>query len=261
MAIKTEISWCDSTWNPITGCSPVSDGCKNCYARRMVQRFPKLHGITGDGKWDDCDTVPFGQMMFHKDRLNQPLRWKKPRRIFVCSMGDLFHEDVPFDRVDKVLQVILDAREHIFIILTKRPKRMHEYFKFEHPPKNVWLGVTAENQAMADERIPVLMEIPAAVRFVSIEPMLGPVDLGNYLIDKGRFKLTLGRYLDWVILGCETGPRRRSCKEEWMVDVSRQCMDVNVPVFVKAVDVGKGVSKAPMEWPWELMFQDHPEQK
>ncbi len=209
---KTKIEWTDATWNPVTGCTPVSEGCANCYAKRMATRLAGRCGYPKD--------EPFA-VTLHPDRLDQPLHWKKPRMIFVCSMGDLFHEDVPsclldipFDFVNQVFAIAAMCPQHTFQILTKRPERMLEYLttwpnprevedrrdaveirmNSEHelshqrywvidtwPLPNIWLGVTCENQAAADERIPLLLQCPAAVRFVSIEPMLEAVDVSPYV--------------------------------------------------------------------------------
>lgn len=255
--MSTKIEWCDETWNPITGCTPISDGCKNCYAARMAKRLAGRYGYPADD--------PFW-VTFHPDRLDEPLKWKKPRRVFVCSMGDLFHCHVALKWFQKIYIIIMECKrlglEHKFLVLTKRPERMSEWVNPKKPLDNLWLGVTAENQRCADERIPILLQIPAAMRFVSIEPMLGPVDLNDreFLINKTLFKYTLGNYLDWVILGCESGPSRRLCAIEWMIDVVRQCDDVNIPVFVKQVSINGKVSKNPAEWPEELRRREFPKE-
>src|SRR3989304_1459215 len=160
MGEKTKIPWTDATWNPVTGCTPVSSACDHCYAARMIGRgLPKM-GHEG----------PFSHVQFHPSRLDQPLRWKKPRRIFVCNVGDLFHEEVEHGWIVSVFSHIEAAPQHTFMILTKRPDRMLYHFlgglseKFPVLP-NLWLGVTAENQEMADQRIPILLQTPAAKRF------------------------------------------------------------------------------------------------
>ena len=192
---KTKIEWADSVWNPVTGCTPVSEGCERCFARRMANRLKGRYGYPKDD--------PF-RVTLHPDKLEQPLRWKKPRQVFVPSMGDLFHEDVDEKYIAKVLAICDLAREHTYMILTKRPSRMASLFNDEDfqfhvgwfqsqvvrefglpepkeigswPLKNVWLGVTAENQQRADERIPILLQIPAAKRFVSVEPMLELINI------------------------------------------------------------------------------------
>jgi len=419
--MPTKIEWCEETYNPISGCTPISEGCANCYARRMAHRLKGRYGYPEDD--------PF-RVTFHPDRLDQPLKWKKPRMIFVCSMGDLFHEDVKFEWVDEVFAIIALASQHTFMVLTKRPERMREYIaspevsfrvakamdhievrrqiesmslevreidgyenylirndgtvfskhgsahcvycggdtagnakrrycsqkckekaqyiertgrplphpdtptpmrlmpgedghmrvmlykegvgyrelvhrlvltafvrpavdgeqtchrngdatnnnlpnlrwgtqkdnwqdRIRHgnghsygensyiaapidwPPKNCWAGITAENQQRADERIPILLQIPAAKRFVSIEPMLSGIDLKPYLPDIGgpayEIAEAWGRdtyTLDWVICGGETGPGARPSKSEWYDSIIEQCQSANVPVFIKKAPDG-----------------------
>jgi protein gp37 len=285
---KSKIEWTDAVWNPITGCSKVSEGCRNCYAERL---WPRLRAM-GNTVYVDRN---FNDVACHHERLDQPLKWKKPRKIFVNSMSDLFHEDVPDIFIIDVLSVIAEASQHTFFILTKRPERMNEIFNHETiandvwlqtsrgvnaekspwPLKNLWLGVTAENQQRADERIPVLLQIPAAVRFVSAEPMLGLVDLSSYLsrcsscnapINKndsswrwngicwehkcpgnhpqvGHFAANAG--VDWVICGSETGPNRREACIEWIGDLCDQCEHAGVPFFLKQMEINGRMVKMP----------------
>lgn len=225
MSKKTGISWTDATWNPVRGCSRVSKGCENCYAEKIAHRFKgkgqPYEGLTRDGRWN-------GKIKLVPEVLDQPIRWRKPRRIFVNSMSDLFHEGVPFEYIAKVFGVMAYAREHTFQILTKRPERAREFMRWIASPDanpvngedvciaqrclmaagsvsfetailgavipragapiermwplpNVWLGVSAENQETADERIPILLDTPAAIRFVSAEPLLGSIALGQWL--------------------------------------------------------------------------------
>ena len=256
---KTKIEWATHSWNPVTGCTPVSEGCENCYARRMAKRLAGRCGYPADG--------PF-RVTLHPERLEEPLHWRKSRMVFVASMGDLFHSDVDEKYIAKVIGICDLARQHIFMILTKRPDRMRELFNDEDfqfhvgwfqsqavrefglefdpanlgpwPFKNVWLGVTAENQARADERIPILLQIPAAVRFISIEPCLGPVDLSYYLPKNPKKNCPeniLPYYnshgLNWVICGSETGPLARPMKEEWVKNIKDQCVGADVPFFYK----------------------------
>ena len=168
--MPTKIEWCEESWNPVTGCTKISTGCKNCYAEKMAKRLA--------GRFDYPADDPF-KVTIHPNKLNQPLKWKKSRKIFVCSMGDLFHKDVPFDYIVEVLKIVDNGTRHTFLILTKRPERMREFFNdyfsgfcnsFGPTLRNLWLGVSVENQQTADERIPILLRIPAAVRFVSVEP-------------------------------------------------------------------------------------------
>jgi len=224
--MPTKIEWATETWNPITGCTPISEGCKNCYAKRMAQRLAGRFGYPADD--------PF-RVTLHPDKLDQPLRWKKPRRVFVCSMGDLFHEDVLEEWIDQVYEVIANTPQHTFQILTKRPERMARYIRIMSAAlPNVWLGVTAENQEQADKRIPVLLQIPAAVRFVSVEPMLEAVVIGDLLGD--AYSSMHGGFapgIDWVICGAETGSGARPMELDWARDLRDQCVSAEVPFFFK----------------------------
>jgi protein gp37 len=190
-----------------------------------------------------------GKATLVESALDKPLHWHKPRKIFVCSMGDLFHESVDWSWVDQVMCRIAQCPQHVFQVLTKRPERMREYFNqpdlwtyhipvgFHNGPLlNLWLGVTCENQQRADERIPYLLRIPAAVRFVSLEPLLGPIDFRRVpgLNKCGSLGQELLRNF-WVIVGCETGPRARPCENRWIDDIVAQCRRAGVPVFVKKV--------------------------
>jgi protein gp37 len=230
----------------------------------MAARLAGRYGYPAD--------EPF-RVTLHLDRLDEPLRWKKPRQIFVSSMGDLFHESVPFGFVEEVWRRFTIKR-HSFLVLTKRPQRMLDFYRywrdgpdFEFWADNLWLGVTAENQNRAGERIPILLNIPAAVRFVSVEPMLEPVDIERWLpISQSyrRWREHRGdrdRWIDWFIIGCESGPNRRPMKLEWVVDLVRQCKATGVPVFVKQIEVNGRVSHDPQEWPEELRVRELPCQK
>lgn len=247
--MPTGIEWCDETWNPVTGCSKVSQGCKFCYAERDWARLVHLPAYKGR---------KFTDVACHPDRLNQPLRWAKPRRVFVNSMSDLFHEDVPFEFIDQVFAVMALAKQHVFQVLTKRPARMLEYMKrlgksaalldtaarsmgytFEFhgkylvawPIPNVWLGVSVEDQATADERIPLLMQTPAAVRWVSAEPLLGPVDICEYI--EWRNTIANERSLSWVVVGGESGPNARPMHPDWARSLRDQCAAAGVPFLFK----------------------------
>lgn len=281
---RTAIEWTDYSWNPITGCSPVSEGCQNCYARRMANR---LRGRCGYPKEN-----PF-KVTLHPERLDEPLKWRKPRKVFVCSMSDLFHPDVPFEYIAKVWQTMNNAEQHTFLVLTKRPKRMAEFLSLlawythdrevepaeavlgtggKYTLPNVWLGVTAENQARADERIPILLQIPATVRFVSVEPMLGPVDIYKYLdiYDPPTLSNPDGYnpdkvLLDWVICGGETGPGARPMHPDWVRSLVLQCKNAGVPIFVKQMGSvwakahsSDRASNRPEEWPEDLRIRELP---
>jgi protein gp37 len=242
MADKSKIEWTDASWNPVTGCSKVSEGCRFCYAERESHRY----GWTTQ-PWTAQHAAE--NVVLHPDRLELPLRWKRPRRIFVNSMSDLFHDRVPDHFIQSVFSIMENAKQHTFQVLTKRPGRMHawvsaydrwlryaddqgRYFVDRHP--NVLLGVSVEDQKTADQRIPLLLETPAALRFLSCEPLLGPVDLYDHLhhIDQG-----LGHDynpgLHWVIAGGESGPHARPTHPDWVRDLRDQCQSANIPFFFK----------------------------
>jgi protein gp37 len=275
--MSTKIEWTNETWNPVIGCDKISPGCDNCYAERMAARLANMGQTETYGNvvtWGNSETPPefslangqwCGKTHFVESALNKPLHWKKPRMIFVCSMGDLFHESVPFEWIDKVMTVIASCPQHTFQVLTKRPNRMKEWFEYkdhlwknegmkgperirylawhnygkmiEHeefwPLQNLWLGVTAEDQKRADERIPILLQIPAVKRFLSIEPMLGAIDLlKEYPVGKGS--VTYGALLDWIICGGETGPGARPIHPDWVRSLRDQCIETNTPFFFKS---------------------------
>lgn len=258
MSDKTKINWCDATWNPVTGCTPVSAGCEHCYAKRLAGRFPQIHGFGIHGGSD-----LFCNVRFHPDRLDIPFHWRKPRKIFVCSMGDLFHEQVAYAYIGQVFSVIRDNPRHIFLILTKRPERIEDVFDYLDYGTpcggilpNLWLGVTAENQEMADKRIPILLQIPAAKRFVSVEPILEAIRLeGNwngyltgwktspYMNQHGELEPVQEQTekLDWIICGPETGPGKRPMNPAWADDLKQQCDTAGVPFFDKTGRLAEAV--------------------
>ena len=291
----TSISWTDKTWNPIRGCSRVSEGCRNCYAERQGNRFrgpgQAFEGLVvwqAGPRWT-------GEVRFVAEHLADPLRWRKPQRVFVNSMSDLFHERLTNEQIAAVFGVMAAAPQHTFQVLTKRAKRMREWFEWmsieagrsrdaavvhyedtrdmevrlcvawldtHHvdrghvtyptwPLPNVWLGVSVENQDAADERIPELLRTPAAVRFLSCEPLLGPTNLrhldddakgGQWCqvdaltgeqTDMGRPCPPVGQRIAWVIAGCESGPGARPCDVAWLRSLRDQCAAAGVPYFLK----------------------------
>lgn len=304
MGDRTGISWTDATWNPVRGCSRVSEGCRHCYAERVAARFSgpgqpyeglatlrrarRRTGPTGDL----TEVVPSrsawtGEVRLVPEHLADPLRWRKPRRIFVNSMSDLFHEKLSNEQIAAVFGVMAACPQHTFQVLTKRAKRMREWFEwlrgpseetftmrqrgivaapntaraldaaFEYlgaawkpqldavwrresveadpwPLPEIWLGVSVENQDAADERIPELLETPAAVRFLSCEPLLGSVDISEYF---DPCSVPCGEDpwppLDWVIAGCESGPGARPCAVAWLRSLRDQCAAARVPFFLK----------------------------
>lgn len=288
MSDKSNIEWTDATWGVVTGCTKVSQGCKNCYAEREWPRLQHTPRFAGRA---------FTDVACHADRLDQPLRWRKPRRIFVNSMSDLFHESVPFEFVSAVFAVMGAAKHHVFQILTKRPQRMLEFFQITQNEThgcndyidvwadclrdlqpdtlnrlplacidapdilpNVWLGVSVEDQQTADERIPLLLQTPAAVRWISAEPLLGPIKFGPYTLtenpcfvckiedDLGEERgtnshpinckwrhdvLKSGRGIDWIVAGGESGPKARPSHPDWFRSLRDQCVAAGVPFFFK----------------------------
>jgi protein gp37 len=273
MADKSKIEWTEATWNPIRGCSKVSEGCRNCYAEKVAARFSGVtwagpvkelpySGLITDGHWN-------GTVRLVPDQLEQPLRWRRPRRIFVNSMSDLFHESLPFEQVDRIFGVMAAACDHTFQLLTKRAGRMAEYLCQDRRSQwaqagangddqvfdrihlgpmalpNIWLGVSVENQYAADERIPALFLAPAAVRWISAEPLLGPVDLsGEYLADmcggKYPFPCLSDQHrtkridrLDWVVCGGESGAQARPMHPDWARGLRDQCSAAGVPFLFK----------------------------
>lgn len=278
--MATSIEWTDMTWNPIRGCSRVSDGCRHCYAEAIAARFSNpgntFHGFaerTPEGpRWT-------GAVTLLRDRLNEPFHWRAPRRVFVNSMSDLFHEALSFEDIDKVINVMALNSRHTFQVLTKRPERMAQFMRhqrdYEWPLPNVWLGVSVENQACADERIPLLLQTPAAVRFISAEPLLGPIDLSSPVLEAD-----CDGYLDWVIVGGESGAEARPCRLSWIRSIVQQCQVARVACFVKQVgsrplaeskhdsplpDVVCVATRAdrkggdPSEWPEDLRVREFPE--
>lgn len=288
MAESSAIEWTDATWNPITGCTLVSEGCRHCYAARLagtrMKNHPTRQGLARQNRAGEFKFT--GEVRFNEGWLDQPLRWKRPRRIFVCAHGDLFHESVPDEWIDRVFAVMALAPQHTFQVLTKRPERARRYFSAvsagdggalaaqsriqlavgsEHgaeqlegwrwPLPNVWLGTSVEDQAAADKRIPELLATPAAVRFISAEPLLGPIDLlrfgmavhhhpGNDVSDpavqalvravRKKFAAERGKgTLDWVIVGGESGPQARPMDPEWVRSLRDQCGPAGVPFFFK----------------------------
>jgi protein gp37 len=280
----SNIEWTDSTWNPIIGCAKVAQGCKHCYAETMSKRLAAMGQkdyasiLTPDGKFN-------GRAITRPETLAEPLRWKKPRMVFVNSMSDLFHEDAPFEYIAAVFGVMAACPQHTFQVLTKRPERALEFFEWidtnaldvvmekandimysvapalqtwimpgdRWPLKNVWLGVSIATQADADKNIPILLKCPAAVRFVSAEPLIEAVDfsdIGDALFDR-KASIRAAMYgpmalnaeqadsviaepeLDWVIVGGESGPGARPCDVAWIRSIVEQCKAASVPCFVK----------------------------
>ena len=241
MAAISSIEWTEATWNPVTGCTRVSTGCDHCYAVALTKRLaaigqPKYQGLINDGKQHFN-----GIVKTHPNALSIPLHRKKPTLYFVNSMSDLFHKEVSFEFIQSVFETMEKTPLHTYQILTKRPERMAEVVpkltlldgsRFaDKPLLNVWLGTSVESQEVAPQRIPFLQETPASVRFLSCEPLLGELDLREYLnhchVDHA------GKEIHWVIVGGESGPKAREMKKAWVQDIQTQCADNAVAFFFK----------------------------
>jgi len=208
---NSKIEWTESTWNPVTGCTKISAGCKNCYAERMAKRLCAM---------GQANYANGFELTMHPHVLEHPLKWKKPQVIFVNSMSDLFHEDVPLDFIRQIFDVMTRASWHTFQVLTKRSERLAELAPLLNWPDNVWMGVTVENADCA-YRIDDLREVPSAVRFLSMEPLLSAVEDIN--LDN----------IDWVIVGGESGPGSRPIELDWVRNIRMQCQNADVPFFFK----------------------------
>ena len=266
MSDKTKIEWTDATWNIITGCSVVSSGCTNCYAMKLAGTRLKNHE-SRIGLTDQTNSGPVwnGAVRFNEQWLEQPLNWKKPRMIFVCAHGDLFHENVPNEWLHKIFAVMALCPQHTFQVLTKRPERMQKYLntpctqeyigeeivdtnwpknnplpemtwdlpqdkaRVKLPLPNVWLGVSVENQKTAADRIPLLLKTPAAIRWISAEPLLGKIDLNQNYLNGNHF----GDLLDWVVAGGESQHGSRPSHPEWFRSLRDQCEAARIPFLFK----------------------------
>ncbi len=278
--MSTKIEWVKNpdgtkgeTWNPISGCTKVSAGCKHCYAERMSKRLAGRRGYP--------EAPHHFDVTLHPDRLEQPLRWRKPRTVFVCSMGDLFHEDVAAHVIIHLFEIMAACPQHTFQVLTKRPERMASVLFGEEGRwflggndyyPNIWMGVSAENQKAADERIPILLDTWVGTTFVSIEPMLEPIDLEAHLFNfLSQMPWSEEKVLEpkdglrWVIVGGETGAGARPMHPEWARDIRDQCLVAGVPLFVKQMGTEyhprghRDLHGADMQfWPADLRIRQMP---
>ncbi|HVY98070.1 MAG TPA: phage Gp37/Gp68 family protein [Dongiaceae bacterium] len=215
MSGTTTIEWTDATWNPVTGCTKISSGCDNCYAERFAERFRGTPGHPFESGFD---------LTLRPERLDQPLKWRRPQMIFVNSMSDLFHKEVPQEFIDNVFDTMEKATWHTFQVLTKRSSLMSKFLRRRYGgrcgPRHMWFGVSVEDGTKLS-RIGHLRNAPAGVRFLSIEPLIGPV---------GEIDLS---GIDWVIVGGESGPRARPMKEQWVQEIRDQCVAARVAFFFK----------------------------
>jgi len=298
---KTAIEYLDYTYNPIAmRCTPVGPGCANCWHLTMADRLAANPSIPKEQR----EAYAGGPPVLVESRLNAPLRRKKPARIGTQFMGDLFHEDVPNDFRTQIYDVMACAEEQVFLVLTKRPENIRhwEWWVSEYWPgdsaygvtmdvygliPNIHLGVSASTQRDVDQNVPILLQTPAAVRLLSLEPMLEELEIARYLdpnrcyhcghhAESHQYYGPIGDTacglcecltMQWplstqrihqVIIGCESGPHRRPMKLEWAIDVVQQCQDANVPVFVKQIHLDGKVSHNPAEWPEELQRREYP---
>ncbi len=275
--------WWDTSWNPVTGCTPISAGCDHCYAKVMASRMKAM----GQKRYQGDD--PFS-VRVHDDKMDEPLKWKKPRRVFVNSMGDLFHRDIGSDVLEKITLAMFIAEQHTFLICTKRAEWMSECFVEPHgvlsrmdelpwPLPNVHLGVTVEREDY-EHRIITLLHTPAAVRWLSMEPLLGPIDLHCVTWTNADCETPRSKYgsthttgvliegysgdtlcnpiIDWVVVGCESGPNARPCKTEWVEAIVEQCSNAGVPVWVKQLNIGGQVTSDLAKFPEHLRLRQLP---
>ena len=295
MGRVTSISWTDATWNPVRGCSRVSEGCRNCYAEKVAARFSGP-GQAYEGLANRETQRWTGKVRLVHEHLEDPIRWKKPRRVFVNSMSDLFHENLPEADIDRIFAAMSRTPRHTFQVLTKRADRMQEYVahpdraarvlmavdpalsleeakviqcNWPWPLPNVWLGVSVEDQRTLDERLPFLQHSPATIRFLSAEPLLGALDLFNAthgVEDIGAEETRSCHQVDWVILGGESGPGSRPLELDWIRRAIGTCREAGMTaVFVKQLgtcwakargDLGKGDIVS--RWPEDLRVQEFP---
>jgi len=239
MSGNTKIAWTDATWNPVSGCQKVSLGCKNCYAESIAKRF------WGYRKFTD--------IKLHPERLSEPYKWRNPKMVFTVSMGDLFHEKVPFEFIDNVFDTMIDNPKHTFQILTKRPERAFKYYqrsfcKFE---ENIWLGTSVSTDQDLNNAF-VLDCIKSKVLFISMEPLLEEISIGCFL--KYLYRIA------WIIVGCESGTQKRPCKIEWIEKIIDDCKRTNVPVFVKQININGKVEKDISKFPKHLRIREFPNQ-
>ncbi len=309
----TSIQWTDAVWNPVTGCTKVSPGCAHCYAETVAGRFwPTQYVHTVERGFIACRDYhgermdrgrSFTDVVCHPERLEAPLRWRKPRRVFVNSMSDLFHEDVPAGFIDRVFAVMALTPDHTYQVLTKRAERMRDYvnglggrlgelwdltnqptwvlpagrsfprYPEDWPLPNVWLGVSVENQHFADERIPLLLQTPAAIRFVSAEPLLEPLNICPWIEADWspslnwwkRSPVKLKPVIDWVICGGESGPDARPCRPHWLRQIVEPCkVSKTTAAFVK--QLGSNIvtrnddgweGDTPRSWPMDTRYDEN----
>jgi protein gp37 len=222
MGSTSAIEWTEMTWNPVTGCDRVSPGCDHCYAQTLARRLKAMGSPRYQKDGRPRTSGPGFGVSMHWDKLEEPLGRMKPTVYFVNSMSDLFHDKVSDKFIHHVFDVMTSTSQHTYQVLTKRPRRMASFTAKREVPDNVWLGTSVENQEWAERRVPLLLQVPASVRFLSCEPLLGSVDLSNWIVS-----------LSWVIVGGESGPGFRSMDADWARTLRDQCVAAGVPYFFK----------------------------
>lgn len=249
--MATKIEWTEETWNIAVGCTKVSPGCANCYAERMAKRLkgaglPQYQDVVDESGWT-------GQVSLVENAMRKPVRWRKPRRVFPCSMGDLFHKGVPTNFIRRAYWNMIQTQHHTYQILTKRVSRMCEVMTSEMwkmdlgVSPNVWIGGSIERSDYS-WRSRYIVQVPATVHFVSFEPLLGPMDTHPGVLDR----------IDWAIIGCESGPNRRPCNIEWVRGLVQMAQSARVLVFVKQLEIDGKVNKNPADWPADLRVRQYP---
>lgn len=284
MSDGSKIEWTSATWSPTTGCDRISPGCDHCYALTLANRLKAMGSPKYQRDGSPRTSGPGFGVTVHPSAVNLPLRWRKPRRVFVNAMSDLFHVDIPYPWLADIFAVMAAAQRHTFQVLTKRPARMRSLLNnpafldqvwdratgkgmkpadWAWPLPNVHLGISAEDQHWSDIRIPALLGTPAAVRFVSAEPLLGPIAMRAALLVGAYFEPTEG--IGWVIAGGESGPGARPCKLGWLRSLRDQCADADVPFFVKQLgsvlgrELGAGSKGGDWDaWPEDLRVREFP---
>lgn len=286
---RTNIEWSEFSINPTMGCNIVSGGeCDNCYAMKMADRLEAMGQKDYEGttrKLKSGRVVWTGKINFDISKLKKAVKRKAPTMFFINSMSDLFHEKISFEFISECIKIMATHPQHTYQILTKRPSRLLEYSRWEAErikesgygdgfefPDFIWVGVSCGTQKAADERIPILLQVPAKVRWISVEPMLEPIDLQDFLLPKAYEPIIVTEEqmkqiekdfvpvykISWIVAGAESGHNRRECKTEWIIDLVNQCNRFNVPPFVKQIQIGGKVIKDISQFPENLRHREYP---
>lgn len=269
--MPTGIPYCDETWNPIIGCTKIASGCANCWAEKLHTQRHKAYWA--GRKLPVQYSNAFGEIRLRHERLEQPLHWRKPRTIFVNSMSDTFHEDVPDEFLYKMWNIFYDTPRHTYQLFTKRFSRALDFADYmaayyqgpQAYPDNVHVFFSVSTQAELDNAVPILLQIPAAVRGLSLEPLLGPIDLGRKAIWTGHEQkqalsvgMRLRQEVHCVIVGCESGPNRRPCEWKWIRNIVEQCKEAGVCCYAKQIEIDGKVVTDPKKFPKDLRVRQYP---